>query len=241
MERALRSPVTLIGGQVGSRHFGTRPYLAEALRRTGKERPTALYLGAANGDDRSFGTGLCVALVVAGAGNVMWPKLDRRRERAKARAALEHVDFVFLGGGDVEIGMATLASADLAGALAAAAARGVVFAGLSAGAIMLGQRWIRWPHAGAGDHEAETYPCLGLVPCSLDTHGEADDWAETRAFTRVRAREVGKQARAYGIPSGGALVVTASGKIVARGMAAPVFVAPPRGRAKIETLLPADR
>jgi peptidase E len=236
----VRNPVTLIGGQFGSRHFGMRPYLVDALRRTRVERPTALYLGVANGDDRSFGTALCLALVAAGAGRIVWPKLERRRERAKARVQLEHVDFVFVGGGDVAAGMATLESADLVGDLVAAAAGGTVFAGLSAGAIMLGQRWIRWAHAGAGDAEAETYPCLGLVPFSLDTHGEEDDWSETRAFARVRARETGKTARAYGVPSGGALVVTAGGKIAARGAAAPVFVAHPRGKAKIEAVLPAE-
>ena len=181
----MRSPVTLIGDQFGSRHFGMRPYIEDALRRTRTERPTALYLGAANGDDRSFGTAICVALVAAGAGRLVWPKLAQRRERAKARATLEHVEFVFLGGGDVAAGMAALESADLVRDIAAAAARGAVFAGRSAGAIMLGQRWIRGPNTGAGDDEAETYACLGLVPFSLDTHGEADDWSETRAFARV--------------------------------------------------------
>jgi hypothetical protein len=236
----LRNPVTLIAGQFGSRHFGTRPYLADAMRHTRTERPTTLYLGAANGDDGSFGTALCLALVAAGAGRIVWPKLKRRRDRSKARVALETVEFVFLGGGDVAAGMAALASADLIGSIEAAAARGAVFAGLSAGAIKLGQRWIRWRHAGAGDDEAETYPCLGLVPFSLDTHGEADDWNETRAFARVRAREIGKTAKVYAVPSGGALVATPSGKIAARGVAAPVFMARPRGKAKVETLLPAE-
>ena len=77
---------------------------------------------------------------------------------------------------------------------------------MSAGAIMLGERWIRWPRADASDDEAETYECLGIAPCALDTHGEGDGWAEARSFAAVRARELKRKAKAYGVPSGGALL-----------------------------------
>jgi len=53
-----RKATTLIAGKFGSRHFGTKPYLAEALQRTGKDKPTVLYVGAASGDDKNFGTAL---------------------------------------------------------------------------------------------------------------------------------------------------------------------------------------
>jgi hypothetical protein len=112
---------------------------------------------------------------------------------------------------------------------------------MSAGAIMLGERWIRWPHDGAGDDEAETYECLGIAPCSLDTHGEADQWRETRSFVAVRAREIGRKAKAYGVPSGGALVVRSGGRIEARGEPVPVFAANPRRAAMLERKLPAER
>jgi peptidase E len=234
----MRRPVTLMAGQFGSRHFGTRPYLAEALQSTRKDRPTALYIGAANGDDDSFGTALCTLIEAAGAGAITWPKLAKRRSTAaKARTALASVDFVFIGGGDVEAGMEVLRRAGIIADLRAAAARGAVFAGMSAGAIMLGERWVRWPHDEAGDDEAETFDCLGLVPCSLDTHGEGDDWRETRSFARVRARELERQARAYGVPSGGALIVSSSGRMLARGQPVPVFVARPHGAVSIKTTL----
>ena len=67
-----------------------------------------------------------------------------------------------------------------------AATKGVIFAGMSAGAIMLGERWIRWPRDEAGDDDAQTYECLGIAPCSLDTHGEADGWRETQSFAAVQ-------------------------------------------------------
>jgi peptidase E len=136
--------------------------------------------------------------------------------------------------------MDVLRETDLVGQLRAAAARGAVFAGMSAGAIMLGERWVRWPSPDAGDDEAETYECLGLAPCSLDTHGEGDEWGETRSFAAVRARELARKAKAYGVPSGGALIVSSGGKLQARGRPVPVFAARPQGDVKIETTLPVE-
>ena len=238
----MRKPVTLIGGQFRSPHFGTRPYLEDAVALTRKEAPTALYLGAANGDDASFGAGLCGLIASAGVADVIWPKLaKRRRDEGKARDALAQVDFVFVGGGDVEAGMDVLHRAQLVADIRAAADRGVVYAGMSAGAIMLGERWIRWPRADAGDAEAETYECLGLAPCALDCHGEADGWTEARSFAAVRARELKRKAKVYGVPSGGALIARSGGKMLARGEPVPVFAAPPRGTAAIERTLAAEK
>jgi len=53
----------------------------------------------------------------------------------------------------------------------------------------------------------------------------------------VRARELKRKARAYGVPSGGALVVGAGGTIAACGQPVPVFVAAPHKEATIETTL----
>jgi cyanophycinase-like exopeptidase len=233
--------VILIAGQHGTRHFGTKPYLGRALALTGKKDPRALYIGAASGDDLGFGRALSALLVAAGAREVLWPKLTgKRRQVATARKAIATVDFVFVGGGDVEAGMQALRDTELVAPLQAAADRGAVFAGMSAGSIMLGERWVRWPRADAGDDEAETYECLSIARCSLDTHGEGDDWAETRSFVAVRAREQKRKARAYGVPSGGALVVSRGGTIAACGQPVPVFVAGPHKEPTIETTLSPD-
>jgi peptidase E len=228
----------LMAGKHGSRHFGTKPFLGAALRLTGRQTPLALYIGAASGDDRAFGTALCALIRAAGAEEVLWPKLaGARRGSAAARAALRDVDLVFVGGGDVEAGMRALRAAELVEELRAAAERGVVFAGMSAGSIMLGQRWIRWAHAAADDDQAETYECLGIAPCSLDTHGEADRWQETRSFAEVRARETGAKATAYGVPSGGAILVSPAGDVQARGEPALLFAALPQRSAELEATL----
>ena len=235
-------PTTLIAGKFGSRHFGTKPYLADAVRLTGKEKPVALYIGAASGDDRGFGTALSTLLKGAGVRRVIWPKLSKgkKKDAIGARTALADVDLVFVGGGDVEAGVQAVRDAGLVGELHSAAERGVVFVGMSAGAIMLGERWIRWPREGAGDDEAETFECLGVAPCSLDTHGEGDGWGETQSFAAVRARELGKKARAYGVPSGAALLTHCDGSLQARGDAVTVFAALPNGKAKVEKKLEAD-
>ena len=234
----MRKPTTLIAGKFGSRHFGTKPYLADALKRTAKHKPAVLYVGAASGDDPTFGSALGKLLTAAGAGRVLWPKLaSRRQQSSQMRQALTEVDVVFVGGGDVEAGMDLLRGADLLDDFHAAADRGAVFAGMSAGSIMLGVRWIRWPNADAGDDEAQTYECMGIVPVALDTHGEGDAWGEARSYAAVRARELGKKARAYGVPSGGALVIDPRGRIEAHGVPAAVFAALPNRKARLEETL----
>ncbi|MEO8464987.1 MAG: Type 1 glutamine amidotransferase-like domain-containing protein [Gammaproteobacteria bacterium] len=233
-----RKAITLIAGKFGSRHFGTKPYLADALKRTGKDKPLALYVGVASGDDPTFGTALGGLLTAAGARRVLWPKLaTRRKQSGQMRQALAEADLVFVGGGDVEAGMDLLRGASLLADFHAAADRGAVFAAMSAGSIMLGKRWIRWPNADADDDEAETYECLGIVPVAVDTHGEGDEWQEARSYAAVRAREIGKKARAYCVPSGGALVIDHRGRIEAHGVSAPVFEALPKRKAKLEETL----
>jgi hypothetical protein len=104
---------------------------------------------------------------------------------------------------------------------------------------MLGERWIRWPSEDASDDEAETYECLGLVPISVDTHGEGDGWRETQSFAAVRARELGREARAYAVPSGGALVVTANGGMQAVAERVSIFAALPDEKVRLEATLEA--
>jgi peptidase E len=236
----VRKPTTLIAGQFGSPHFGTKPHLAEALARTGTDKPTVLYLGVANGDDARFGAALAQVAKDAGAHEVVWPRLARKRKQiATMRAALAAADLVLVGGGDVDAGVRALREAALVEDLRAAADRGVVFAGMSAGAIMLGARWIRWPHAHAGDDDAETYECVGVVPYAIDTHGEGDGWREAMAYAAVRARELGAEARVYCVPSGGALVIHPQGKLEARGEPVPVFAAAPNRKSRLQTTLEA--
>ena len=77
----MRKPTTLIAGKFGSRHFGTKPYLADAVRLTGQDKPVAMYIGVASGDDRNFGSALSSLLKGAGVRKVVWPKLSNGKKK----------------------------------------------------------------------------------------------------------------------------------------------------------------
>ena len=57
----------------------------------------------------------------------------------------------------------------------------------------------------------------------------------------MRARELTRKAKAYGIPSGGALLVRSGGRMHALGEPVPVFAANSRGAGTIERTLPAKK
>ena len=226
------APVTLIAGGQWRPPFGTKPYLAEALAATGREKPTVVLLGAANGDNGPFQKLMSAIVSRAGAGEVVWPRtVGKKRDKQKAKEAIAAADLIFVNGGDVEEGMNVLGELDLVEPIRAAAKRGAVCAGISAGAIMLGDRWIRWPREDAGDDEAETFECLGIAPVTIDTHGEKDGWGEIRSYVTVRSREKKGDVVGYGIPSNGAVRVEGK-NVVALGKAAQAFRASRGGAAE---------
>jgi len=158
-------------------------------------RPTIAYVGAAAGDDPGFAARV-QALVFGRAARVIAIELTTRTRTSTLRARLAAADLVFFTGGDVERGMALVDERGLAPYLRALAAQGKPMEGLSAGAILLGRWWIRFPARG----EPEPFACLGIAPGAFDTHGERDGWSElVELARRVRGERV-----VYGIPSHGA-------------------------------------
>src|SRR5512144_256224 len=139
------SPIHLLAGSPGSRRNVYAPVVAEILRRAGKPAPRVGYLGAATDDDPRFLGWMEVLVTSAGPCEfVLAPVRGRKAAGGAARAVLEDADVVFVGGGDVELGMARVAERDLAPTLRARHAAGTPVFGISAGAIMLCPRWIRW-------------------------------------------------------------------------------------------------
>ena len=123
-------------------------------------------------------------------------ELTKRGEPTSAiRTRLAAADLVFFTGGDVGRGMALIDDRDLAPYLRELAAAGKPMEGISAGAILLGRHWIRFP----ARREPERFACLGIVPASFDTHGEADGWSELSEL----ARRTNDEPEVYGIPSHG--------------------------------------
>jgi len=176
---------------------------AEVLRRiysqTGSRKPRIAYVGAATDDNPRFFSMMSTLLQGAGACEIELVPLAKGGNVRTARAVIESSDLVFFGGGDVELGMKRLHERDIISALSAAHAAGTPFAGISAGAIMLGRQWVRWSDPD-DDASAELFDCLGLAGVICDTHGEDDDWQELR-----RALALAGGSPGYGIRTGAAM------------------------------------
>jgi len=203
------SPVLLLAGGPGTSRDVYRPLLREMLLGPGKPRPLVAYLGAATDDDRRFAGWM--RDLVTGAGPCTFrlaPVVGRRAGGTAAREVVDEADVVFAGGGDVELGMRRLLERDLAGTLRARHAAGVPFVGISAGAILLARRWVRWRDPD-DDASAETFECLGVAPVLCDCHGEEDGWAELAALLRLE----GERSLGYGLRSGAAVRVGAGGEV----------------------------
>ncbi len=171
-------------------------YHRDCVAATGVARPTIAYVGAAADDDPTFAARV-TAMVFGRAARVVAVELTRRAlATSTIRARLADADLVFFTGGDVERGMQLVDDRGLAPYVRELAAAGKVMEGISAGAILLGRHWIRFPERG----EPERFACLGVVPASLDTHGEDDDWSELREL----AGKTRDERAVFGIPSHGA-------------------------------------
>jgi len=203
------SPVHLLGGGPGTRRSVYRPILKNILRFPGKRTPLLAYVGAATDDDRGF-AGYMEALVTS-AGPCRFrlaPVVGRGARGSAARELIEAADLVFVGGGDVELGMRRLLERDLTASLREKHRSGAPFFGISAGAILLGLSWIRWRDP-EDDGSAELFDCLGFAPVLCDCHGEEDGWMELKALLRL----CGGRALGHGIRAGAALRVAADGAV----------------------------
>ena len=196
-------PVFLLsGGQTMRNRQGPDPLLQVVIRRTGVRRPMISYVGTASGDDDTFRLWFTRRLQEAGADQVILaPLCGGHGDPEKAKAILEASDLVFISGGDVKEGMRVLVEKKMIGFLRRLHRSGKPFLGVSAGSIMLAQKWVWWrnPHS---DKSAETFSCLGLAPILCDTHGEGEVWEELKALlTLSPTGTIG-----YGMPSGTAIV-----------------------------------
>ena len=70
------------------------------------------------------------------------------------------------------------------------------------------------------DNTIELLDCLGFAQLLCDVHAEEDDWEEMkRLLSFFPEGTVG-----YGIPAGGALIVTLQGEITASGKKPLIFI-----------------
>lgn len=233
-----RKPVYLIAGGRGSvARRGPDPLVLQALQTAGVQQPAVAYVGAASRDNALFRAMISRMLRKAGAGKVrLAPLCGSRADPAKAGRVIEQSHIVFMSGGDVEEGMKVLSKNGMTVFLQELYREGKPFFGVSAGSIMLAEKWVKWDDLEA-DSNAELFPCLGVARICCDTHDEENDWEELRALARLTT--AGRVV--YGIPSGAALVAHVDGTVRAVGGAVHRFR---RSRAvvkQVENLNPGDQ
>ena len=205
-------PVYLLAGGRHGRRRQPDPLLQGFFRECGQS-PSVAYVGAASGDDRSFFDFIAAAFKAAGAGRVDHAiTAPDGADIVKAKTILEHADIVFISGGDVEAGMDVLRANSVIDFLSGLFRAGKPFLGLSAGSIMLGREWVRWPNPENEDY-AELFPCLGFAPVICDTHDEDGGWEELQAALALEK----DGARGYGIATGTGLKVFPGGRVEALG------------------------
>jgi peptidase E len=224
-----RKPVYLIAGGPSTRaRRGPDPLIQEALRLEGIRRPSVAYIGAASGDKAVFRAMISRLLREAGAGDVrLAPLCGARANPRKARRVIEDCDVVFLSGGDVEAGMKVLEKNEMIDFLRDLHCNGKPFFGISAGSIMLANKWVRWADPRL-DSSAELFSCLGIADVYCDTHDEKNGWEELRALSKL----LPAGSVCYGIPSGAALAVTMDGLVCTLGGEVHRFYSSGEGAAK---------
>lgn len=214
----MTSTIHLIGGGPGA-ILATRRHIKQAIRAVGKPKPLVAYVGAASNDNAGFQKMLSGLFAGTGA-RLESVKLARKNASvATARRLLDGCDIVFMSGGDVEHGMTILNERGVSDDLRRLSAAGKPFIGISAGSIMTGRHWVRFP--GDDDARAEPFACLGIAPVDMDAHSEADGWPELRTLVRLLATK-DADAVGYGVPSKGCLRVdldSARPKLTALGAA----------------------
>jgi peptidase E len=203
------APVFLIAGGRDTKAGCYSALLARIFRSSGKDRPRIAYIGAATDDDAGFIKYMRALLESGGACDwELAPLAGRKGSHAKARRVVEASDLVFVGGGDVERGMHWLVEREMIPCLAQKHAGGAPFFGVSAGAIMLCRKWVRWKDPD-DDSTVEPFDCLGLADTLCDTHCEDDGWEELKALLALEdERAVG-----WGIRCGAALAVGPGGTV----------------------------
>jgi peptidase E len=196
----------LAGGGPGA-VLALRRHFKAALDALQRPKPLVAYVGAASDDNRGFFTMLRASLGAGGARVKLARMASPRSSASEAKALLEECDLVFMSGGDVEHGMKVLHDRDLAGVLVALGRAGKPMFGISAGSLMLGREWVRFPDED-DESTAEIFPCLGLAPVHVDAHSEEDGWSELRILVRLLHERGDADPVGYGLTRAGGLCVT---------------------------------
>jgi peptidase E len=196
-------PVYLLAGGHGRRRKGPDPLLEAVFKGFAIKDPAVAYTGTASGDDKDFFRFISSSFTEAGAEKVTHAVIaPDGADLKKAQKILEAADIVFVSGGDVEVGMDILRQKNMLDFFNGLYREGKPFFGISAGAIMLAKKWVRWPDPD-DDNSAELFPCLDYAPIICDTHDEQGGWEELQAALMLEKKGI----KGYGLASGSGIKV----------------------------------
>jgi cyanophycinase-like exopeptidase len=206
-------PVFLLAGGRRSRGKGQDTLLQAVFQSYGIKAPTVAYSGTASGDDRNFFGWIANELKVGGAGKIVHAVISSPgADMKKAKNILESADIVFISGGDVEAGMEILQEKKMIDFLTGLYRQGKPFFGISAGALMLANKWVRWPDP-KDDDFAELFPCLGFAPVICDAHDEQSGWEELKVALMLEKEGI----VGHGMTSGSGIKVTSDSNVTLVG------------------------
>ena len=193
-------PVLIAIGGGGATH-GTHPGLDRFCLRHLPPAPALGYVGTASGDDPGKLAGFRAGFAPhARSIAVLPPSADA----GAARAWVDGLDMVYVGGGDPDRLVAHWRDRGIDRVLMAAARAGVVLAGVSAGAMCWFERYLRRDAAG----RLVTGAGLGLFPGAVTPHSL--DEPDRRASLAGHVAD-GRLPDAWAIDDGAALVIAGDG------------------------------
>jgi peptidase E len=158
-----------------------------------REQPTAAYIGASNGDDPAFFGVFEAAMDLVGAGDRRIVRADFARDDV---SFLESADIILLAGGDPALGWRAMEMGGVVQSIRDRYRAGAVLIGVSAGAVLLGEKGWR-----AGDDgRFELFDAFRLIPTIIDAHDEARGWDRLKRAVAASGRS------GIGLPFGSGLV-----------------------------------
>jgi len=233
MNVSLRPVFLLAGGRPRERK-GQMSLIQAVFKECRKSVPVVGYIGTASGDDTRFQKFMEREIKSAGKVEIYHAVIaPPHADLEKAREILRRSDIIFMGGGDVEEGIAILQRKGMMKFVQDLYREGKVFYGVSAGSIMLAKEWVRWKNPD-DDSSAELFPCLNIAPVICDTHDEEGGFTELQVAVSLEPPGT----TGYGIPSGAAIKVNPDGSVEALGGAVWRFTGISGKVVRMEDLLP---
>ncbi|GAB4195573.1 MAG: hypothetical protein Tsb002_28190 [Wenzhouxiangellaceae bacterium] len=170
-------------------------FIQSLLKYIDSPRPSAAYIGAANGDIPAF--------FDIFTGSMAQIALNRCQQISSGYTDADHqflqqADVILLAGGDPELGWRVMQASAMGATVVERYLAGAVLMGVSAGAVHLGL-------CGCTENpQAQTplFDTFQLVPLMFGAHEEKDDWKTLKHMLRHSH----KGSRGIGIPSGGGLI-----------------------------------